>query len=273
MRSRDARGAETGFSVGDEGTRRDGAVRIAGAGDTHSDSWEQSGGGCDGRGRHRAGGVLAGVGNGCYGAGSGAYREHSWRTRGDEARDGDRVAGGIAGGASRRGFRGGCLGMPTSASKVMSREELRKAIADRKRSGERVVFANGCFDTLHVGHVRYLEGARREGDVLVVAVNDDASVCGLKGPGRPILNENARADLVAALRAVDYVVVFHEPNVEPLLESLRPDVHAKGTDYSAETVPEREIASRLGIRVAIVGDPKNHSTRGFIETVRKAPHD
>jgi D-glycero-beta-D-manno-heptose 1-phosphate adenylyltransferase len=162
--------------------------------------------------------------------------------------------------------------MPTSASKVMSREELRRAIADRKRGGERVVFANGCFDTLHVGHVRYLEGARREGDVLVVAVNDDASVCGLKGPGRPILNENARADLVAALRAVDYVVLFHEPTVEPLLELLRPDVHAKGTDYSAETVPEREVASRLGIRVAIVGDPKNHSTRGFIETVRKAPH-
>ena len=154
----------------------------------------------------------------------------------------------------------------------MSREELRKAIADRKRSGERVVFANGCFDILHVGHVRYLEGARREGDVLVVAVNDDASVCGLKGPGRPILNENARADLVAALRAVDYVVVFHEPNVESLLELLRPDVHAKGTDYSADTVPEREVASRLGIRVAIVGDPKNHSTRGFIENVRKAPH-
>jgi rfaE bifunctional protein nucleotidyltransferase chain/domain len=163
--------------------------------------------------------------------------------------------------------------MPTPASKVMSREELRKTIADRKRGGERVVFANGCFDTLHVGHVRYLEGARREGDVLVVAVNNDASVCGLKGPGRPILNEGARADLVAALRAVDYVVLFHEPNVEPLLELLRPDVHAKGTDYSAETVPEREVASRLGIRVAIVGDPKNHSTREFIETVRKAPHE
>jgi rfaE bifunctional protein nucleotidyltransferase chain/domain len=162
--------------------------------------------------------------------------------------------------------------MPTSTSKVMSREELQKAIADRKCGGERVVFANGCFDTLHVGHVRYLEGARREGDVLVVAVNDDVSVCGLKGPGRPILNERARADLVAALRAVDYVVLFHEPNVEPLLELLRPDVHAKGTDYTADTVPEREVASRLGIRVAIVGDPKNHSTRGFIETVRKAPH-
>jgi rfaE bifunctional protein nucleotidyltransferase chain/domain len=162
--------------------------------------------------------------------------------------------------------------MTNSASKVVSREKLRGLLADRKRAGARVVFANGCFDTLHVGHVRYLEGARREGDVLVVAVNDDASVGGLKGPGRPLLNENARAELVAALRAVDYVLLFNEPNVEPLLELLRPDVHAKGTDYSAETVPEREVAARLGIRVAIVGDPKNHSTRGFIETVRKAPH-
>jgi rfaE bifunctional protein nucleotidyltransferase chain/domain len=154
----------------------------------------------------------------------------------------------------------------------MSRDELKAAIADHKRNGKRVVFANGCFDTLHVGHVRYLEGARCEGDVLVVAVNDDVSVCALKGPGRPILDEHARADLVAALRAVDYVVLFHEATVEPLLELLRPDVHAKGTDYSADTVPEREVAARLGIRVAIVGDPKNHSTRGFIETVRKAPH-
>ena len=162
--------------------------------------------------------------------------------------------------------------MPASATKVVSRDELRGLLAERKRDGKRVVFANGCFDTLHVGHVRYLNGARSEGDVLVVAVNDDESVRGLKGPGRPILNEGARAELVAALRAVDYVVLFHEPNVEPLLELLRPDVHAKGTDYSAETVPERETAARLGIRVAIVGDPKNHSTRGFIEAVRKAPH-
>jgi rfaE bifunctional protein nucleotidyltransferase chain/domain len=161
--------------------------------------------------------------------------------------------------------------MPASATKVVSRDELRGLLAERKRDGKHVVFANGCFDTLHVGHVRYLEGARSEGDLLVVAVNDDASVRGLKGLGRPILNENARAELVAALRAVDYVVLFHEPNVEVLLEMLRPDVHAKGTDYSAETVPERETAARLGIRVAIVGDPKNHSTRGFIETVRKAP--
>lgn len=135
-----------------------------------------------------------------------------------------------------------------------------------------MVFANGCFDALHVGHVRYLEGARAEGDVLVVGVNDDASVCALKGPGRPIMDEQARAQLVGALRAVNYVVLFDEPNVEKLLEELRPDVHAKGTDYTAETVPERATAARLGIRVAIVGDPKEHSTRGLLEAVRKAPH-
>ena len=137
---------------------------------------------------------------------------------------------------------------------------------------EQIVFANGCFDTLHVGHIRYLEGARHEGDILVVGVNADLSVCALKGPGRPILDENGRALLVAALRSVDYVVLFSEPSVESLLEYLRPDVHAKGTDYSTETVPERATAARLGIRVAIVGDPKNHSTRELLESVRKAPH-
>lgn len=162
--------------------------------------------------------------------------------------------------------------MRHAASKIVSREHLRDLLAERKRAGAEIVFANGCFDTLHVGHVRYLEGARREGDVLVVAVNSDASVCGLKGPGRPILPESARAELVAALCAVDYVVIFSEPNVESLLEFLRPDVHAKGTDYTTATVPERAIAARLGIRVAIVGDPKNHSTREFLDSVRKAPH-
>jgi len=162
--------------------------------------------------------------------------------------------------------------MRHAASKIVSRERLRELLAERKRTGAKIVFANGCFDTLHVGHVRYLEGARREGDILVVAVNSDSSVCHLKGPGRPILPESARADLVAALRAVDYVVLFSEPNVEALLEFLRPDVHAKGTDYSVETVPERATAARLGIRVAIVGDPKDHSTRDFLDSVRKAPH-
>lgn len=163
--------------------------------------------------------------------------------------------------------------MREAASKIVSRTVLRDKLAEHKRQGRNFVFANGCFDTLHVGHIRYLEGARREGDILVVGVNADSSVCHLKGPGRPILDENARAQLVAALRCVDYVVLFAEPNVEALLEELRPDVHAKGTDYAAETVPERAVAAKLGIRVAIVGDPKNHSTRELLDSVRKAPHD
>src|SRR5258708_26686482 len=162
--------------------------------------------------------------------------------------------------------------MREAASKIVARDVLRQRLTEYKRNGRRIVFANGCFDTLHVGHIRYLEGARREGDVLVVGVNADSSVCSLKGPGRPILDENARTQLVAALRRVDYVVLFAQPNVEALLEKLRPDVHAKGTDYTAETVPERAVATRLGIRVAIVGDPKDHSTREFLESVRKAPH-
>jgi len=162
--------------------------------------------------------------------------------------------------------------MREAASKIVARDVLRVKLAEHKRHGQRIVFANGCFDTLHVGHIRYLEGARLEGDVLVVGVNADSSVCNLKGPGRPVLNENARAQLVAALRCVDYVVLFTEPNVESLLEDLRPDVHAKGTDYTLETVPERAIASRLGIRVAIVGDPKHHSTRELLDSIRKVPH-
>ena len=162
--------------------------------------------------------------------------------------------------------------MRHALSKIVSRERLRELLQQRRRAGAKLVLANGCFDTLHVGHVRYLEGARREGDILVVAVNSDSSVCHLKGPGRPILPESARAELVAAIRAVDYVVLFSEPNVENLLKFLRPDVHAKGTDYAAETVPERATAARLGIRVAIVGDPKDHSTRDFLDFVRKAPH-
>jgi D-glycero-beta-D-manno-heptose 1-phosphate adenylyltransferase len=162
--------------------------------------------------------------------------------------------------------------MPTtrpSAEKILSREALRSALQARKQDGEKIVFANGCFDVLHVGHVRYLEGARHEGDVLVVAVNSDPSLRGLKGPGRPVLNEEARARLVAALRAVDYVVIFSEPTVESLLRELRPDVHAKGTDYTTDTVPEREIAKELGIRVAIVGDPKDHSTRALLSSLRE----
>ena len=162
--------------------------------------------------------------------------------------------------------------MPSAHSKIQSRDFVRSAVRDLQRQGKRVVLANGCFDTLHVGHVRYLSGAKREGDVLVVAVNADSSVHGLKGPGRPILDEQARALLVASLRDVDFVLLFAEPNVESLLEDLRPDVHAKGTDYTAENVPERAVSARLGIRVAIVGDPKDHSTRAFLDAIRKGPH-
>ena len=162
--------------------------------------------------------------------------------------------------------------MRHASSKIVTRESLRDKLAEHKQRGQRIVFANGCFDALHVGHVRYLNGARREGDILVVGVNADSSVCALKGLGRPILDENARALLVASLRAVDYVILFSEPSVESLLEALHPDVHAKGTDYTLDTVPERATAARLGIRVAIVGDPKDHSTRDLLESVRKAPH-
>ena len=163
--------------------------------------------------------------------------------------------------------------MRAAQSKIVSRSQLQDILSAAKLRGQSVVFANGCFDTLHVGHVRYLAGAKEQGDILVVGVNADSSVTPLKGPGRPILDENARALLVAALRVVDYVVIFPEPNVEKLLEELRPNVHAKGTDYTADTVPERAVAARLGIRVAIVGDPKDHSTRAFLAAVRKAPHD
>ncbi|MBI3669864.1 MAG: adenylyltransferase/cytidyltransferase family protein [Acidobacteria bacterium] len=156
--------------------------------------------------------------------------------------------------------------------KILPREDLRQRLAEHRRRNQKIVLANGCFDLLHVGHIRYLEGARREGDVLVVGVNSDTSERALKGEGRPILPAEARGQLVAALGAVDYVVIFDEPNVEALLTALRPDVHAKGPDYTAETVPEREMAARLGVRVAIVGDAKQHSTRDLLARLREASH-
>lgn len=163
--------------------------------------------------------------------------------------------------------------MRGARDKIVNRETLEPLLERGRQAGNKIVFANGCFDILHVGHVRYLEAARQEGDILVVGVNADAGARRLKGPGRPILDETARASLVAALRAVDYVVPFAEPNVEPLLIALRPDVHAKGTDYTPGTVPERGAAERLGIRVAIVGDPKDHSTSELLRSVRQAPHE
>jgi D-glycero-beta-D-manno-heptose 1-phosphate adenylyltransferase len=159
--------------------------------------------------------------------------------------------------------------MRSAQEKIVDRRTAVEVVARHKREGNSVVLANGCFDTLHVGHVRYLAGAKREGDILVVAVNSDSSVGCLKGQGRPILDEQARARLVASLGDVDYVVIFAEPDVAALLGELLPDVHAKGTDYTAETVPERATSARLGIRVAIVGDPKKHSTRGFLDAIRK----
>src|SRR5437762_11449523 len=153
---------------------------------------------------------------------------------------------------------------------VVSEEDLVAAIARERTAGKSIAFANGCFDLLHVGHVRYLQGAAREADVLVVAVNDDASVAALKGEGRPVLAAADRAELVAGLRGVDYVVVFGDPNVERLLRLLKPDVHCKGTDYTEETVPERAVVAAYGGRTAIVGDPKSHDTREILARIRRA---
>lgn len=149
-------------------------------------------------------------------------------------------------------------------SNILSREELVKRVASTKASGARIVFANGCFDVLHVGHVRYLEGARALGDLLIVGINSDAQVALQKGAGRPVLPANERAEIVAALESVNYVTIFDEPTVEELLLALKPDVHAKGTDYTAETVPERDVVRSYGGQVAIVGDPKDHSTSAII---------
>ena len=153
---------------------------------------------------------------------------------------------------------------------VVTDTELVNLVRADREAGRAITFANGCFDVLHVGHTRYLEAARREGDRLVVAVNDDVSVRGLKGEGRPILPGTARAELVAALASVDYVVLFGEPTVERLLRLIRPDVHCKGTDYTVDTVPEREVVKEYGGRIAIVGDPKDHSTRDLFARIASA---
>ena len=142
-------------------------------------------------------------------------------------------------------------------------------VARDRAAGRTVAFANGCFDLLHVGHVRYLQGAAAEADRLVVAINDDQSVAALKGPGRPILAAADRAELVAALRGVDYVVISREPTVERLLRLLKPDVHCKGTDYTVDTVPERAVVRAYGGRIAIVGDPKDHSTRDLLARIAR----
>jgi rfaE bifunctional protein nucleotidyltransferase chain/domain len=149
---------------------------------------------------------------------------------------------------------------------IVSREELTRLVAADRQAGRTVAFANGCFDLLHVGHVRYLQAAAAEADRLIVAVNDD-DMAARKGPGRPIMKAQDRAELVAALRGVDYVVIFPESTVSPLLALLRPDVHCKGTDYTHQSVPERDTVLAYGGRIAIVGDPKDHSTRDLLARI------
>ena len=150
---------------------------------------------------------------------------------------------------------------------VVTREELVEVVRTDRLAGRTVAFANGCFDLLHVGHVRYLQAAAAEADRLIVAVNDDGTA-GSKGAGRPIMTAVDRAELVAALRGVNYVIIFPEPTVTPLLELIRPDVHCKGTDYTIDTVPERDTVRAYGGRIAIVGDPKDHSTRDLLARIR-----
>jgi D-glycero-beta-D-manno-heptose 1-phosphate adenylyltransferase len=150
---------------------------------------------------------------------------------------------------------------------IVIESELVEAVARDRAAGRTLALANGCFDLLHVGHVRYLRAAAAEADRLIVAVNDDGSVAGLKGDGRPILPASERAEIVAALRGVDYVVVFGDPDVERLLLLVKPDVHCKGTDYTIESVPERAIVLQYGGRTAIVGDDKTHATRELLKRI------
>jgi rfaE bifunctional protein nucleotidyltransferase chain/domain len=152
---------------------------------------------------------------------------------------------------------------------IIPREGTTELGVQLRRAGRRIAFANGCFDVLHAGHVRYLQAAKQQGDVLVVGINGDRSVSALKGPGRPLLPAQARAELVSALEPVDYVIIFDELTAEALLRELRPDVHCKGPDYTTQTLPERALAERLGIAVAIVGDPKDHSTRRLLAEVAR----
>ena len=152
--------------------------------------------------------------------------------------------------------------------KIVSREEARKLAEQWRGSGEKVILTNGCFDLLHVGHIRYLHAAKQLGGRLVVALNSDESVHTLKGEGRPLMPELERAEILAALADVDAIVVFSEPDVRAVIRELRPDVQAKGTDYTAESVPERDEVAAYGGRVAIVGDPKDHSTTEILEQMR-----
>jgi rfaE bifunctional protein nucleotidyltransferase chain/domain len=159
--------------------------------------------------------------------------------------------------------------MRFSEDKLVTLSGAQEQVEAARQVGRSVALANGCFDVLHVGHIRYLEGARAEADLLVVGINGDASVRRLKGEGRPITPEGDRARLIAGLRCVDWVVIFYEHDVQQLLLTLRPDVHCKGTDYTPDTVPERDVVRSYGGRIAIVGDPKDHDTRALIGLLQR----
>ncbi len=159
--------------------------------------------------------------------------------------------------------------MTLRTAPILDRDELSLLVAERRAAGDRIILTNGCFDLFHVGHIRYLAGAKELGGFLITAINSDKQVSSLKGEGRPFMPERERAEIVAALRSVDAVTIFDEPTVTELLQALRPDVHAKGTDYTVDTVPEREIVRSYGGEVAIVGDPKDHSSTELIASVSK----
>ena len=156
---------------------------------------------------------------------------------------------------------------PDPTLKIKRIDELRAIVSQIRSQGRKVVFANGCFDLLHAGHIRYLQSARELGDVLILGINSDACVAALKGSGRPLQPEAERAEILASLDCVDYVLLFDEPTVDSILKELKPDIHAKGTDYTEESVPEKETVRAYGGQVAITGDPKNHSTRDLIHTI------
>ena len=163
--------------------------------------------------------------------------------------------------------------MPDHFTPILNRPDLINAVTHAKAGGSIIVLANGCFDLFHVGHIRYLAGAKALGDILIVGINSDRQTRLLKGVGRPYMPENERAEIASALRCVDFVTIFDEPTVEELIRAIKPDFHAKGTDYTPDTVPEREIVREYGGKVAIVGDPKNHSSTSLIEIVKGRRQD
>lgn len=162
--------------------------------------------------------------------------------------------------------------MKSVSHKIKALPEIKDIVSRHQENGKTVIFTNGCFDFLHVGHIRYLEAARALGDILVLGLNGDKSVRAIKGPGRPLMDQQERAEIMAALECVDYIVVFDDLRADRLLAELKPDVHAKGTDYTQETVPERDTVLSYGGTIAIVGDSKDHSTRDYLRRIREKTH-